>query len=366
VQRVPQWTVYTHPRAVSGDDPDGSDDVARVYGPVLLSDGAVAFWDDARGQIAVYEPDGTERRRIGRRGQGPGEFQNIFRLVQSGDTLIAADGGNDRISLYSPHLDLLAVTQGARQCGLAVITGRLPDGRYLADNTMWLQPGLPVTQSTERLASPLSLATPSQCDTLAEFPGAEMRVIETRYRGHRGTQQVFVNYGRRTVSAAWDSLIAVGTEAIWQVDLLTENGNVVRSIRLPWSPRATPAGLKDSIIRQELERMHQAGGERRMVDPAETERLTREGTFVSDTLPPYNDLLVGTDHKLWVVDAWAPGIAERSALAFSSSGALEAHLTLPARYTPWAFGSDRVLTRVEDQETGIVTFRVLRMKPASH
>ncbi|HET8762138.1 MAG TPA: hypothetical protein VFM12_01890, partial [Gemmatimonadales bacterium] len=251
---MPQWTVDTHPLAVIGDDPDGSDDVTRVHGPVLLSDGAVAFWDDARGQIAVYEPDGTERRRIGRRGQGPGEFQNIFRLVQSGDTLIAADGGNDRISLYSPHLDLLAVTQGARQCGLAVITGRLPDGRYLADNTMWLQPGLPVTQSTERLASPLFLATPSQCDTLAEFPGAEMRVIETRYRGHRGTQQVFVNYGRRTVSAAWDSLIAVGTEAIWQVDLLTENGNLVRSIRLPWSPRATPAGLKDSIIQQELER----------------------------------------------------------------------------------------------------------------
>jgi hypothetical protein len=101
-----------------------------------------------------------------------------------------------------------------------------------------------------------------------------------------------------------------------------------------------------------------------MVDPAETERLTREGTFVSDTLPPYNDLLVGTDHKLWVVDAWAPGLGERSALAFSSSGALEAHLTLPARYTPWAFGSDRVLTRVEDRDTGIVTFRVLRMIPA--
>lgn len=107
--------------------------------------------------------------------------------------------------------------------------------------------------------------------------------------------------------------------------------------------------------------MHQQGTER-LLDPAETDRLIREGTFVADSLPPYNDLLVGTDHRLWVVDAWAPGLPERSALAFSPSGTIEAHLTLPARYTPMAFGSDRVLTRVEDPETGVVTFRVLRMR----
>lgn len=360
-QRVPQWTVDTHPLAVIGDDPDGSDDVTHVFGAVLLSDGAVAFWDDARGQVAVYEPDGTERRRIGRRGQGPDEFGSMYMLARSGDTLITVDPVNDRIGLYTPTLAKLSETPGARICQPMMVIGRLPDGSYVADVSMFGQFGLSVTNATQRLPRPLLRVTPAACDTIGLFPGPDMRVIETRYRGRLGTQQVFVDYGRRTVSTVWDSLIAVGSQSAWQIDLIDPDGQVVRLIRLHWTAQPAPAGLKDTIIHRRMDRLHQQGTER-LVDPAETDRLIREGTFVADSLPPYNDLLVGTDHRLWVVDAWAPGLPERSALAFSPSGTIEAHLTLPARYTPMAFGSDRVLTRVEDPETGVVTFRVLRMR----
>jgi hypothetical protein len=174
---------------------------------------------------------------------------------------------------------------------------------------------------------------------------------------------VIVIFGRRTVTSPWNDAIAVGTARSYRVDILTENGKLIRSMRIPGRSLPMPAGLRDSIIRHDLEDLKGQHTER-MVDPAESERLIREATFVADSLPPYNDLLVGTDRKLWVMDGWAPGLPERSALAFSPGGTIEAHLTMPARYMPMAFGSGRVLTRVEDPETGVVTFRVLRMHEA--
>lgn len=360
-RRVPQWTVDTNPLAVIGDDPDGSDDVTQVYAPVLLSDGAVAFWDDARGQVAVYEPDGTLRRRIGRRGQGPDDFGGVNRISRMGDTLIVPDDINDRTTLYTPGLDRIRVEPGSRHCLPVVILGRFPDGHLLGDVSPFAQADLERVDTTIRLPRPLLLITQSQCDTIGLFPGHEMRVVETRFSGHRSTHEAIVHFGRRTISTIWDTAIAVGTAANYRIEVLTEHGAMIRSMRMPRGLLPAPPALRDSIITSELQRLEGMHTER-MVDPAESERLAREATFVADSIPPYNDIQVGTNGLLWVMDGWAPGLPERSALAFSPSGTIEAHVTMPARYTPMAFGSDRVLTRVEDAESGIVTFRVLRMR----
>ena len=362
-QRVPQWMVDTNPLAVIGDDPDGADDVTHVHRPVLLSDGAVAFWDDARGQVAVYEPDGSLRRRIGRRGQGPDDFGGLYRISRVADTLIVPDVINDRTTLLAPTLEKLRAEPGPRHCLPVQILGRFRDGKLLGDVSPFAQNDLDGTDTTIRLPRPLLLISQSQCDTIGLVPGHAMRVVETRFGGYRRTHEAIVRFGRRTVTALWDSVIAVGTAQTYRIDILTEDGKLIRSMRMPRASRPMPSGLRDSIINSELQDLKGLHSER-MVDPAESERLVREATFVADSLPPYNDLLVATNHRLWVVDAWAPGIPERSALAFSPSGTIEAHLTMPARYTPMAFGSDRVLTRVEDPETGVVTFRVLRMQEA--
>jgi hypothetical protein len=362
-QHVPQWVVDTEPLAVIGDDPDGSDDVTRVFGAVLLSDGAVAFWDDARGQVAAYEPDGTLRRRIGRRGRGPDDFGGVSGLSSAGDTLIVPDDINDRTTLYDPALTKLSLEPGPRHCEPVLILGRFPDGRLLGDVSAFAQNDLARTDTTIRLPRPLLLISQSRCDTVRLVPGHEMRVIETRYGGYRSTHEAIVRFGRHTSTALWNGTIATGTAQTYRIDVLSEHGQLLRSMRIPSSSRPIPSGLRDSIIRHDLQQLKGYRTER-MVDPAESERLVREATFVADSLAPYSDMMVGTDGLLWVVDGWAPDLSERSALAFSRSGTIEAHLTMPARYRPMAFGSDRVLTRVEDPESGVVTFRVLRMHGA--
>lgn len=360
-QRVPQWTVDTNPIAVIGDDPDGSDDVTHVSTPLLLSGGIVIVWLGDEARLAAFGPDGAERWHLGQRGQGPTDFGFVDQIFAVGDTAFIPDFGNDRLAMVSPAGAWIGSVRGLQSCGPEPVEGRFPDGSLLAGSYL-RYPALPVTDTIMRLPSPVLRIGTDICDTLALAPGPEMNVVAFRPRGRSQTTPRFVRYGRNSVSALWDSLVALGTGERYQIDLLDQTGRVMKSLRLDWTPETTPEGALDSVIGRDLERLHGVG--ERSLDPAESERLIREGTFVADSLPPYNDLLVGTDHKLWVVDAWAPGIAERSALAFSPSGTIGAHLTLPARYRLMAFGADRVLTRVEDPETGVVTFRVLRMRPA--
>lgn len=363
-QRVPQWTVDTEPLAVIGDDPDGKDDVTQVYRPMLLPDGTIAFWDGNDSQLALFAPNGELRRRIGRRGQGPDEFGFVDAIAHAGDTILVPDFGNDRLTAFSPDGQQLGVLSRVRACGRpASVLGRFPDGTLVAATYYEGLERLPVDNSIVRPVHALLLIGPDACDTLMMLPGPAMRVVEFHPRGHSMGSPRLVRYGPNTVVALWSGMAAIGTAENYQLDLLAQTGVLRRSIRLAWLPTASPDGLRDSVIAQDLERLAAPGAETPL-DLQESERLVRQATFVADSLPPYNDLLVGTDHKLWVVDAWAPGLPERSALAFSPSGTIEARLTMPARFTPMAFGPNRVLTRVVDPETGVVTFRVLRMHEA--
>lgn len=58
-------------------------------------------------EIGVYSSSGRFLGTLGRRGEGPGEFQWVQNLlIVPGDTLYVFDGGNARISVFSPDLAL--------------------------------------------------------------------------------------------------------------------------------------------------------------------------------------------------------------------------------------------------------------------
>jgi len=90
----------------------------------------VLDWQQQR--IRVFGPDGTYLHAIGRRGQGPGEFEGAWELdMGSGDTLTVLDDGNMRYSVFGPDgaflydapRDIVGYGSPARV--------RLADGRYL-------------------------------------------------------------------------------------------------------------------------------------------------------------------------------------------------------------------------------------------
>jgi hypothetical protein len=84
-------------------------------GPVLLSANTFGVSRDSRGrlfalthdryQVVAFDPQGKQLTTIGRRGQGPGEFQRPLSATRigRGDTLFAVDN-NGQVSVFSPAL----------------------------------------------------------------------------------------------------------------------------------------------------------------------------------------------------------------------------------------------------------------------
>jgi len=100
--------------------------------PLLLavSDSLVVFFDYSDFRLTAVSPSGRTLWRLGRRGQGPGEWGNPTALVAtaSGGVLVN-DGANSRLV----HVDARGrVLQAERQDVPLQRLGRMPDGRMVA------------------------------------------------------------------------------------------------------------------------------------------------------------------------------------------------------------------------------------------
>ena len=120
----------------------------------------VRQWQDY--SVRVFDADGADLGRIGRQGEGPGEFSRVNDLGFVHDTLWVADGRLGRISLFSPSLDLvrtesqsLRVGGATLEYGSEVIEFRSGQVGALLPNSarhaLWGGPTVPAGSSTNRL-----------------------------------------------------------------------------------------------------------------------------------------------------------------------------------------------------------------------
>lgn len=92
--------------AVLGDD----DAFGSIDDVVVLDAGRVAVLDRMNGRVSFYEPGGRLLSRYGRKGEGPGEFQDARALARTpaGEVLVV-DHGSPRISVLGVVSDSLAL-----------------------------------------------------------------------------------------------------------------------------------------------------------------------------------------------------------------------------------------------------------------
>ncbi len=104
VESEPEWVVgYEEELLLSGVQ------VVDVH-----PDGRVSVAHGSVPEVVVLSPDGSMLTRIGRRGEGPGEFEEILAAYwMPGDTLMAIDWGANRLSFFSPDGALLRTAMGS-------------------------------------------------------------------------------------------------------------------------------------------------------------------------------------------------------------------------------------------------------------
>lgn len=88
-------------------DVDGPGAIGNVYGVTRDVRGRylVVHTPDAF-HIGVFEPDGQPLDRVGRRGQGPGEFRFIRWMNAAGRSVLVFDGGLQRVSVLDEDLSV--------------------------------------------------------------------------------------------------------------------------------------------------------------------------------------------------------------------------------------------------------------------
>jgi hypothetical protein len=127
--------------APDAGDRTGQGPVEYVARPLMTSDssaelsyaGLIAV--DARGStyvadegvILVFGTDGTVQRRIGREGDGPGEFRSFNSIdLLPGDSLFVFDGQQQRATVFLPYTADVAYTVRLRQPGFVFAMGIRP------------------------------------------------------------------------------------------------------------------------------------------------------------------------------------------------------------------------------------------------
>jgi hypothetical protein len=132
---------------------------------VLATDGRGRFYvtspDDPT--IAVFDGGGRFLRRVGRRGQGPGEFtMRPTMLFGLRDTLYAITGGTRRMTVFSPEYEVVRTGTLSHSFSTAV---RLQDGRFLLAG---------VSPQAETMGNPLHLVDHEGASVLSfgATPGA--------------------------------------------------------------------------------------------------------------------------------------------------------------------------------------------------
>jgi hypothetical protein len=117
---LPRLVVEAGMRIGDFEDPDIG--FSRVGGVDVDRDGNVYVLEAMVPEIRVYAPNGTLLRRIGRHGEGPGEFARAPRFGVVGDTIWAVSVGTNRITLFDREGTVLS----ARRYESVLVA--LPDG----------------------------------------------------------------------------------------------------------------------------------------------------------------------------------------------------------------------------------------------
>lgn len=364
-EQTAQWTIDTNAVMVAGGvDVDPDYDLTGTYHALLLSDGGVATFASVGAKLFMFSAGGKLERKVGRMGQGPGEFTNPGApILLQGDSLLILDDANKRMSWISRDGKFAAMKK--LPAGIdwgATPLGVLPNGELLLDGSGGVVGNVDVdsvvrssSQVQRMTIAELALGTPR---TIATVPNFQLKRVETRYRGQSGRHTTVLGYTLHATIALWDRYIVTGDGSSYKLDIRNVEGQVVRELHVARPRRLVTQAMRDSITALQLKRLNGPHAEG-MVDANESRRLAREAPF-SDSLPAFQQILVSPNGTLWVVDGTALNDTSWSATAFNGDGAMIGHVHAPGFAQVMAFGDDRVLLRVEDAD-GVVSMRVHKL-----
>jgi hypothetical protein len=325
-----------------------------IGGAVRLSDGRIVLADNEGDgtRFMVYGADGAFDRRLGRPGDGPGEFRSATILGLTGDTLVLYDFMAARLTKMRTDGTLLGTSEFSRlgPMKLGMPTGVMADGRLLTSpvpfgDTAQHGSGPYRQESAVQLIDPVAVTL----DTLQAFPGTEVKLSTMTIGGQSRSFPMPLGYGKRT-------LYGNGPD---RIHVVTNERAEVATYGLPWAAHrvvrfAEPAERVDQAARDAQIAEGIANIERSRQLPAEFKATmlenVRNASF-ADSLPHFTLMLVGTDGSLWLRQARSAADSVPHYVVLSPDGRLAGRVDLPKRgRLLWTDGSQALVSTMDEND----------------
>ena len=294
-------------------------DLVEVVGAVLLPDSSLVIADKASPNLSFLHPDGSLRARVGREGEGPGEFSWISRIGLTSDGSLFA---YDRALRRFTFLDREGGVIGVQRSGCTVATGEVVP---LADvsgqgfiGVLETRPNLPPGVQRGPLFLVACAGIEESLDTLGEWAGKERHVAANQWTAVGfGRSALYDGRGSRTVVGANDSL-----------DLTLYEGSAMRTrVRGGSSMRMVTRAESEEWTSLYLDMFPE------IVRADRRRRL--EQSEIRDAYPAFGSVKVDAGGSMWIGDYAKLSAERRLWTALGADGTPVATVHLPVFRPDW-------------------------------
>lgn len=287
-------------------------------------------------RVLMFGFDGKLRGRIGRAGDGPGEFRRLARLAWIADTLVVQDGTRrahyfkrDGTLLRSTMLPAFRVPAGETSVATTAI---LAQGVLLGASSMGARE-IAANLRTYHLGDAEGVI--SRTIVRTGVPAGIMHVRGTlmfneRLEGLFGNAALVVTApdGRSLTIVERDAVADRGGTSPVRVTRMTATGDTLWSTVHGFPTTSVPRRLSDSAITSIADGWSKSG----LANGAESERVAREHVRLPASLPPVTAALHGEDNSVWLRSRTERGDSVDWRV-LDESGKLRGTIAMPRRAT---------------------------------
>lgn len=323
---------------IGADEDDPRYQTAAVNSAARLLDGSIAIADDGFTSIRLYDSTGDFRRTIGRRGGGPGEFEEVsYVQAGAGDSLFVFDRRQQRYTIFDTAGAVLAEGRLAARGRTYNAVSRLANGQWLAQTfgTGGTGPVGSLVRDTVQLLALNHNGTVA--DRLDDVPGMLWANVSIP-GGERGTMPA--PFAPRSLHAASRSCVYAVSGDEPEVRVTDARGGQRWSVSVgAQADPVTDAQFQAWIAMQ----LADASPEEQALGRAILQETPRP-----DRLPLYNTLIVDSEGLIWLETYTPPTGASGRWRLLDPAGMTVATVELPAGLAVFQIGRDFVLGRFED------------------
>jgi hypothetical protein len=353
------WTVDEAPMLDIGGEGGGAPALFQVTDAKRLRDGRIAIASAGSHDLRIHAADGRLLRRVGREGEGPGEFGSPFWVgTLRGDSLGVWDAALRRLTVLTPAGDYARVTPPLGSLGLFPLAqGALADGRVViaaGGSGAAMKPGAATrdTQAYVVLGHDGAVA-----DTLGRFPATEMVMVGSPTTGMLVRPLPF---GRQTVAAVHGGRVYLATGDRYEIGGYEPDGR----LRTLFRADRPPLKVTGRDIQEYRRALVTLGGGGSATLRRQQEKALDDAPY-PDHMAPLTGLAADEEGNLWVEEARRPGGDRGSEwTVFAPDGAARGTVTLPRGLAVKQIGRDWILgVAVDDDEVEHVRLHRLARAP---